>query len=538
MIALDNAIRAAHEKAVKEWLSKQEGNLEKAIESTLNKNFNGFRDAQKHMFKAYEERTMRTKYRAADLAAGYHKKSTNEIRSRDTYTAELLLLKQRKAEINSGKINQSSIGYFKVQGIKLKDIKSISKHDEIRKKAVSDFGKHHFESNKNSNIEKGLMKVGWDTGILVDKLVQDRVSHYNSRSLQDKIGLMTAYLISYNTENSLQYPSALTRYQIPNYGTKSYMLQVGNKNAPETPVSIKAFDPEYVLEMLNLAAGGFIPNVRPEQMAKMMEDHRENEIKKAMGTPPSSAAATLAELAEFDAYLQSDNFDPLNSPWLKRAREYAKKIHELKDKVPDYIEKEMVEAIDKSFVFALKKTAMYMNSKANITSEKDKQSQFKNNGKNGVAILLYEFVTGTGKDSRDFPFDYNMTQQMLAGQVPTDIKNDFFRQLSKKGLTLEEFIKQGNAISGGYAFSPDHTSVQDSFNKHINANWVQFFIGGASVKYSPSSEKGWINVEMKNATSRSSLILHMAENYNRTGNGKNRPLSTIRQTFKFKLKVK
>ncbi|RNL83710.1 hypothetical protein ED312_14595 [Sinomicrobium pectinilyticum] len=538
LIALDNAMRAAHQKALKAWLSKQESTLEKSIESTLNKNFNGFKDAQKAMFKAYEERTMRTKYKAADLAANYHKKSFDEGRSRDNYTSELLLLKQRKAEINSGKVNQSSIGSFKVQGVKLKDIKTIAKHDEIRKKSVASFGKHHLESTKNSSIEKGLMKVGWDSNILVDKLVQDRVSHYKSRSLQDKIGLMTAYIISYNTQSILQYPSVLTRYQIPNYATNSYMLQIGNKNAPKISEAIKAFDPEYELEMIRRAAQGYLGHLRPEHVAKMFEANREKEIARIMGNPPSSAAITLSELAEFDEYLKSGNFNPLNSPWLKRAREYAEKVYKLKDKVPDYAEKEMIEAVDNSFIFALKKTALYMNPKANITSETEKQKQFKVNGKNGVAILLYEFATGTGKDNRDFPFDYDMTKQMLAGQVPSDIKKDFLSILHDKKLTFEEFVKSGNTILGSYSFSPDHTTVKDSFNKHIKANWVQFFIGGASIDYTPSDEEGWINVELTNPTSRNSLLLHIAESYKRTGNGKNKPLSTITQTFKFKLKIK
>lgn len=62
-------------------------------------------------------------------------------------------------------------------------------------------------------------------------------------------------------------------------------------------------------------------------------------------------------------------------------------------------------------------------------------------------------------------------------------------------------------------------------------------MGGASAKYSPSSDYEWIIVELKNGTSRNSLLLHRGENYIRDGSGINLPLSTIWQTFRFKLKI-
>ncbi|WP_435253918.1 hypothetical protein [Tenacibaculum sp. A30] len=162
--------------------------------------------------------------------------------------------------------------------------------------------------------------------------------------------------------------------------------------------------------------------------------------------------------------------------------------------------------------------------------------------KKGVGYLLYEFANGEGKDERQFPFDYDMTQQMLAGNVPNDIKVDFFERLDKEGITYDQFLNRITPLSGGYSFSPDHAGIIDSINKHIDvvasANWVQFFIGGASVKYSPSSDPDWIIVELSNGTSRNSLLLHIGENYDRDGSGNNKPLSTIKQYFKFKLKVR
>lgn len=244
------------------------------------------------------------------------------------------------------------------------------------------------------------------------------------------------------------------------------------------------------------------------------------------------------DLLKFSNDINSPSFDAINNPWLKILREYAKRLEELKDKIPSILWDKMNQYLDQQLTRALTKTAFKLNPDADQTKEANKEHAFKNDGKKGVGYLLYEFANGTGKDERHFPYDYDMTQQMLAGNVPNDIKADFFERLDKEGITYNQFLNRVNPLSGGYSFSPDHTGVIDSFNKHINANWVQFFIGGASAKYSPSSDPDWIIVELSNGTSRNSLLLHIGENYDRDGSGNNKPISTIKQHFKFKLKVR
>lgn len=191
----------------------------------------------------------------------------------------------------------------------------------------------------------------------------------------------------------------------------------------------------------------------------------------------------------------------------------------------------------KTFVEALKKTAKEIYPFVGWLTEAQKQTQFQNNGNNGVAILLYEFATGTGQDERIFPLNSDIAQKLIAGDRLTAIKNNFFERLTQLNLTFEQFVANGNDISGGYAFSPDHTTIEESINAHINANLVQFFIGGTSNIYSPTNQQGWIKVTVSNETSRNSLLLHQGTNYPRTGNGNNKPLSTIKQKFTFLLKV-
>lgn len=303
------------------------------------------------------------------------------------------------------------------------------------------------------------------------------------------------------------------------------------------PLFLKNINPHvYLINQLGYSYSS------PEAQYLRRDSEFEEKIQRLLSSPSRALAKDAIDLrldvAKLDGFLRQEQFDPLDSPWLKRAREIAEKIFEKLEQAPDYIKEELIEAIDQSFVFALNETALKLNPNANTNSESQKQSQFKNNGKNGVGILLYEFANGQGEDVRVFPFDFDMTKQMLAGNVPRDIKSNFFESLEEEGLTYEGFIQNGNTINGGYAFSPDHTTIKDSFNKHKNANWVQFFIGGASTKYSPSNEENWIIVEMSNGTSRSSLMARLAEDYPRDGSGNNRPLSTIKQKFVFKLKVR
>ncbi|WP_064966658.1 hypothetical protein [Tenacibaculum ovolyticum] len=244
-------------------------------------------------------------------------------------------------------------------------------------------------------------------------------------------------------------------------------------------------------------------------------------------------------LNQFNKKINSSSFDPLSIPWLKMLREYAQFLENLKNVLSEKIVRDHVRYLDQQLTIALTKTAFRLNPKADTTKESNKEYEFKNNGKAGVGVLLYEFANGTGKDVRNFSFDYDMTAQMLAGNAPNDIKIDFYKTLSKEGISsYDEFILKGKEVNGRYAFSPDHTGVVDSFNKHKNANWVHF-VAGTSTVYYPSNDPGWIIVEMRNPTSRNSLLLHQGENYNRNGLGtSNLPLSTIWQIFKFKLKVK
>ena len=75
-----------------------------------------------------------------------------------------------------------------------------------------------------------------------------------------------------------------------------------------------------------------------------------------------------------------------------------------------------------------------------------------------------------------------------------------------------------------------------SVDKLLTSNLTQFFVGGASVSVTPSTKNGYADIVITNPTSRSSLLLHLADNYKRNNKG-NVPLTSITQKIHFELKI-
>ena len=129
-------------------------------------------------------------------------------------------------------------------------------------------------------------------------------------------------------------------------------------------------------------------------------------------------------------------------------------------------------------------------------------------------------------------------QSCGSGDRIEKLKTDFESLLLERGLTFDQFEANGRMIPSSYGFSPDHIGVLSSIEEHYNANWVQFFVGGSTVEYSPSIQPGYIDIKLSNPTSRNSLLLHIGENYARNNSGSNRPLSTIYQNFYIRIKIR
>ena len=197
------------------------------------------------------------------------------------------------------------------------------------------------------------------------------------------------------------------------------------------------------------------------------------------------------------------------------------------------------EKTDAAATIALVKYAKHVFPGVDKLNEKAKQEQFKKDADNTVAILLYEFATGTGKETRKFDYNKNaITNKLVEGRVLSEVSDKFTAAI--KGITYNEFKDKGE-IKIGLSFSPDQTGgLMESVSKHLNSNLAQVFVGGATAKITPAKEDGYVIVDIYNETSRGSLMLHAAENYKRGDDAagtKDKNLSTIKQHFTFKMKV-
>ncbi|MGH2667488.1 RHS repeat domain-containing protein, partial [Flavobacterium sp.] len=220
-----------------------------------------------------------------------------------------------------------------------------------------------------------------------------------------------------------------------------------------------------------------------------------------------------------------------------------KEAERLKNKSAEYIEqkkdaavKKAVQTVDALATKSLVEFAKKIYPDVDKASEEIKQQQFKTNPNNSVAILLYEFATGTGKDTRTFNLggDKAFANTFLEGRVAKEVATKFLEKAGE--MSYSEFKKGG--MKYGLEFSPDHAGLLDSVEKHVDSNLPQFFVGGANVVVTASDNPNKVNVTISNPTSRSSLLLHIGENYPRNeGNNNEKPLSTIQQQFTFEMEI-
>jgi hypothetical protein len=113
---------------------------------------------------------------------------------------------------------------------------------------------------------------------------------------------------------------------------------------------------------------------------------------------------------------------------------------------------------------------------------------------------------------------------------------------SSGGGNYIEAMAQGGVYTFGLPFSPDQFALDggkgfdQSVEKHTTSNLAQFFIGGANVTVTPVSTTS-IDVSITNATSRSSLGLHIIDNFTNQSiyNDQRTPLSNIKQTIIFRI---
>lgn len=216
----------------------------------------------------------------------------------------------------------------------------------------------------------------------------------------------------------------------------------------------------------------------------------------------------------------------------------------LRVKLPEEVEKtintitgEAKKMPDEIAVNALVRAAERFYPGVEILEEKEKEKLFKKNYEASVAILLYEFATGEGPEERNFDYHvHKFAQAILQDRMIDEIMEETLKLLQQ---TNYDFVNKPDSkdLKVDLELSPTPLYVIESFDKHLNSNLAQIFIGGAFalVRIKNKKLEGYIY----NKTSRESLMLHLnVGNRKRKNDGADKKrLSTIIQRIYFTFKL-
>lgn len=198
------------------------------------------------------------------------------------------------------------------------------------------------------------------------------------------------------------------------------------------------------------------------------------------------------------------------------------------------VKKEVVELGDDIAANALVKTAKRIFHRVHkIKDENEKQSIFRRDYDYTVAILLYEFAKGEGQEIRNFYYEeHEFARKFLEGRVIKEIMEETLKLLRQTNYDFEN-KPNSKDLKINLEFSPSLFYLIESFDKHLDSNLAQFFVGGAFALVRIRNKK--IEGYVFNETGRESLLLHIADDVKRknTKGQKETGLSTIKQRIYF-----
>ncbi|MEM9884394.1 MAG: hypothetical protein AAF849_00765 [Bacteroidota bacterium] len=235
---IEAALNAAAESARNEWLRKQENIIRDEINRRFNSNHRTFREAQKALFREWDSNVLTFAFnKGLDFQRSAARIGIEQLK----HTKELIHLNEFKDEFSS-KLDCERIYGFnhpacnirlfndnrQVRGLKSRDVRSFSQLNSLHKNVMDDFQDLEFDEGDELAIASALFELSEDNSYL-ESIVNKRISHYNNRSLRDKILIMTAYIIRLGG-SSLYYPTPVPRISIPQYWSEYSLRQYGIDN--------------------------------------------------------------------------------------------------------------------------------------------------------------------------------------------------------------------------------------------------------------------------------------------------------------------
>ncbi|MDO6676487.1 hypothetical protein Q4517_13125 [Tenacibaculum sp. 1_MG-2023] len=225
-IANENLIRLARKRALKKWYSNQINKVVKpAIDRKFGRKFSNFEKAKNELLIDSERKNIATLSRP--IRDKYSRLRSRGFKTKEKHLKELKLLKLREAEIKSGNVTKSSFGYIKVQGVYLKDIKSLSSLKSKWTPLLNDFSKNIAETHINNHMYKSIGKG------VESEVIKLKNRHYNSLNMWDKLSLLQ-FLVHYEEYKKRSSPPYLVPEHINN------MFKKFNKIDKATPELIES----------------------------------------------------------------------------------------------------------------------------------------------------------------------------------------------------------------------------------------------------------------------------------------------------------
>ncbi len=207
-VANENLIRLARKRTLKKWYSNQINKVVKpAIDRKFGRTFSNFEEAKNELLIDSERKNITTLSRP--LRDKYSRLRSRGFKAKEKHLKELKLLKLRESEIKSGNINNPSFGYTKVQGVYLKDIKSLSSLKSKWTPLFDDFSKNIAETHINNHMFKSIGRG------VESEVIKLKNQHYNSLNTWDRLSLLQ-FLVHYEEYKKLSSPPYLVPEHINN----------------------------------------------------------------------------------------------------------------------------------------------------------------------------------------------------------------------------------------------------------------------------------------------------------------------------------
>jgi len=169
--------------------------------------------------------------------------------------------------------------------------------------------------------------------------------------------------------------------------------------------------------------------------------------------------------------------------------------------------------------------------------EYQKQQVFFTNADDAIAILLYEFATGTGEPERYFAND--KVSEAMINSLSVKSALDAYYEKNKNNNRLENLSNWGYGLAPSPIYNVKELPrfIYRQTDPFIKNNSVELFLGSSVFDISQYNED-ILKITISNKTGRNSFNLHMDDDYTRDDFGGNYPLSNIIQHIEILLPIR